>query len=48
MATAETPATLPSMNEASERDPFNNNCYGTLVDFGEHHFVDLIGIVALR
>jgi len=20
------------MNEASERDPFNNNCYGTLVD----------------
>src|SRR6266481_4879574 len=24
--------TLPSMNEASERDPFNNNCYGTLVD----------------
>src|SRR5262245_41009085 len=25
-------ATLPSLNEASERDPFNNNCYGTLVD----------------
>src|SRR5690242_18780899 len=24
--------TLPSMNEASARDPFNNNCYGTLVD----------------
>ncbi|HTI49612.1 MAG TPA: thiamine pyrophosphate-dependent enzyme [Planctomycetaceae bacterium] len=24
--------TLPSLNEASERDPFNNNCYGTLVD----------------
>ena len=24
--------THPSMNEASERDPFNNNCYGTLVD----------------
>ena len=22
----------PSMNEANERDPFNNNCYGTLVD----------------
>src|SRR6478609_6677103 len=22
----------PSMNEASEKDPFNNNCYGTLVD----------------
>ena len=21
-----------SMNEASDRDPFNNNCYGTLVD----------------
>ena len=20
------------MNEASEKDPFNNNCYGTLVD----------------
>src|SRR5580704_16549183 len=28
-------ATLPnatSMNDASEKDPFNNNCYGTLVD----------------
>src|SRR5580692_4894584 len=24
--------TAPSMNEASERDPFNNNSYGTLVD----------------
>ncbi len=23
---------LPSLNEASERDPFNNNSYGTLVD----------------
>ena len=23
---------LPSMNEASDSDPFNNNCYGTLVD----------------
>ena len=22
----------PSMNEASDKDPFNNNCYGTLVD----------------
>src|SRR5213595_1164285 len=22
----------PSLNEANERDPFNNNCYGTLVD----------------
>ena len=22
----------PSMNAASEKDPFNNNCYGTLVD----------------
>src|SRR6266481_3340462 len=32
MAPVENPATLPSMNEASERDPFNNNCYGTLVD----------------
>jgi pyruvate/2-oxoacid:ferredoxin oxidoreductase beta subunit/NAD-dependent dihydropyrimidine dehydrogenase PreA subunit len=27
-----TAAPLPSLNEASERDPFNNNCYGTLVD----------------
>src|SRR3954451_10056176 len=26
--------TLPSMNEANERDPFNNNSYGTLVDQG--------------
>src|SRR5437016_14062597 len=24
----------PSMNEATERDPFNNNSYGTLVDQG--------------
>src|SRR6516164_8494055 len=24
--------TLPSMNEANTRDPFNNNSYGTLVD----------------
>ena len=23
---------LPSMNEANERDPYNNNSYGTLVD----------------
>ena len=23
---------LRSMNEANERDPYNNNCYGTLVD----------------
>ncbi|MBS0265366.1 MAG: 4Fe-4S binding protein [Planctomycetes bacterium] len=23
---------FPSMNQASDRDPFNNNCYGTLVD----------------
>ena len=22
----------PSLNEASERDPYNNNCYGTLID----------------
>src|SRR3954470_12561035 len=22
----------PSMNEASDKDPFNNNCYGSLVD----------------
>lgn len=29
MATAQQ---LPSMNESSERDPFNNNSYGTLVD----------------
>src|SRR5947208_2177749 len=29
MATAEFPR---SMNEANERDPYNNNCYGTLVD----------------
>jgi pyruvate/2-oxoacid:ferredoxin oxidoreductase beta subunit/NAD-dependent dihydropyrimidine dehydrogenase PreA subunit len=26
--------TKPSMNEANERDPFNNNSYGTLVDHG--------------
>src|SRR5919204_1655068 len=27
-----TTAPKTSMNEANERDPFNNNCYGTLVD----------------
>src|SRR5947209_8007131 len=27
-------AAKPSMNEANERDPFNNNSYGTLVDSG--------------
>src|SRR5215467_8146899 len=26
--------TKASMNEANEKDPFNNNCYGTLVDSG--------------
>ena len=25
-------ATKPSMNEAHDRDPFNNNSYGTTVD----------------
>src|SRR6266581_1228858 len=25
-------ATKPSMNEASDKDPFNNNSYGTLID----------------
>ena len=29
-----TAAKAPSMNEASDRDPFNNNSYGTLVDSG--------------
>ena len=23
---------LPSLNEATDKDPFNNNCYGTIVD----------------
>src|SRR6516162_10834592 len=27
-------AAVPSMNEANAKDPFNNNCYGTLVDQG--------------
>jgi pyruvate/2-oxoacid:ferredoxin oxidoreductase beta subunit/Pyruvate/2-oxoacid:ferredoxin oxidoreductase delta subunit len=27
-------ASKPSMNEANEKDPFNNNSYGTLVDSG--------------
>src|SRR5436190_11839572 len=31
MAAATLP-NAPSMNAASEKDPFNNNCYGTLVD----------------
>ena len=32
MTIATNGATKPSMNEANERDPFNNNSYGTLVD----------------
>ena len=24
----------PSMNEAHEKDPYNNSCYGTIVDSG--------------
>src|SRR6516164_4049479 len=24
--------TTPSLNEASDKDPYNNNCYGSLVD----------------
>src|SRR5213080_4059947 len=32
MTTATTNGSPPSMNEASERDPFNNNSYGTIVD----------------
>src|SRR3954447_7888315 len=28
------PTKLPSLNEANERDPYNNNSYGTLVDSG--------------
>src|SRR5262245_37616751 len=42
-----TPATMetngakkPSMNEANERDPFNNNSYGTIVD-GQYKRVSL-------
>ncbi len=31
MATATLPAG-PSMNAASDKDPFNNNCYGTVID----------------
>ncbi|HUY34119.1 MAG TPA: thiamine pyrophosphate-dependent enzyme [Pirellulales bacterium] len=31
---------LPSMNTASERDPYNNNSYGTLVD-GDYKLVSL-------
>jgi ferredoxin len=41
MATATTNgATKPSMNEANERDPFNNNSYGTIVD-GQYKLVSL-------
>src|SRR5437667_6468955 len=32
MTVATNGTTKPSMNEANERDPFNNNSYGTLVD----------------
>ena len=30
----------PSLNEANERDPYNNNCYGTLVD-SDYKYVTL-------
>src|SRR5438067_11277360 len=32
MITTNGDSTKTSMNEASEKDPFNNNCFGTLVD----------------
>ena len=33
MATVNDPRSTPaSMNEANDRDPFNNNSYGTLTD----------------
>src|SRR5947209_14240441 len=32
--TATNGATAPSMNAPSAKDPFNNNCFGTLVDSG--------------
>ena len=41
MATVETNT---SMNEANERDPFNNNSYGTLVDGDYLHILSLIHI----
>ena len=31
---------LPSLNKSTERDPYNNNCYGTLVD-SEYKYVRL-------
>src|SRR5215210_1499729 len=34
MSASNTATPASSMNEASERDPFNNNSYGTLVDSG--------------
>src|SRR5205807_3504994 len=34
LTTAVNGATKPSMNEANERDPYNNNSYGTIVDSG--------------
>jgi pyruvate/2-oxoacid:ferredoxin oxidoreductase beta subunit/NAD-dependent dihydropyrimidine dehydrogenase PreA subunit len=40
MTTNGAPTKLPSMNEASERDPFNNNSYGTLVN-GSYKLVSL-------
>src|SRR5438270_6522848 len=30
--TMTTPVAPPTLNEASDKDPFNNNCYGSLVD----------------
>src|ERR1700681_5038991 len=33
-------AAKPSMNEATERDPFNNNSYGTIID-GKYKMVSL-------
>src|SRR6266852_9922673 len=40
MAAPNTATPASSMNEASERDPFNNNSYGTLVD-GAYKLVNL-------
>jgi 2-haloalkanoic acid dehalogenase type II len=52
--TTETPATPPESEAEPAAPDFSQvraiafDCYGTLVDFGDHHFIDLMGVVCAR
>ncbi len=41
-------APTPSMPDFSDVRAVAFDCYGTLIDFGDAHFIDLMGVVALQ